>query len=72
MRPLTAAEVLGLPAVVDIQTAARALGFSRTTAYALARAGEFPCRVFKIGDHYRVPTADLLRILGLAADTPPG
>lgn len=69
MRPLSTSEVLSLPAVVDLLTAARALGVGRTTAYVMARSGEFPCRVFKVGDHYRVPTADLRRVLALD-DTP--
>ncbi|WP_273944690.1 helix-turn-helix domain-containing protein [Kutzneria chonburiensis] len=46
-------------------TAARALGLGRTTAYALARDGAFPCRVMRVGAVYRVPTADLLAVLGL-------
>ncbi|MFG2006150.1 helix-turn-helix domain-containing protein [Spirillospora sp. NPDC048911] len=66
-----------LPTVVDIMTAARALGLSRTYAYDLARRDQFPCRVLRIGTCYRVPTADLLKLLGAtreasrAAD-PPG
>ncbi|MEU5885175.1 helix-turn-helix domain-containing protein [Spirillospora sp. NPDC047279] len=57
-------DLLDLPAVVDIMTAARALGLSRTYAYQLARKGRFPCRVIRIGSCYRVPTADLLTLLG--------
>ena len=48
-------------------TAARILGIGRTKAYELARHGEFPCRVIRIGDLYRVSTADLLRLLGVSA-----
>ncbi|WP_153036871.1 helix-turn-helix domain-containing protein [Amycolatopsis sp. YIM 10] len=44
-------------------TAARALGIGRTTAYALAREGGFPCPVLRVGGEYRVPTAGLLRLL---------
>lgn len=62
---LTRAELLALPVVIDITTAARALGLGRSTAYELARRGEFPCRVLRIGSSYRVPTADLLRVLGI-------
>lgn len=64
--PLTTAEVLALPAVVDLVTAARALGMGRTTAYGLVRAGEFPCRVLRVGRGYRVPTAELLGVLGFS------
>jgi hypothetical protein len=37
-------------------------------AYELARTGEFPCRIIRIGDLYRVATADLIRLLGLTID----
>lgn len=62
---MTVAEVAALPAVVDLMTAAQALRIGRTTAYALARDGEFPCPVLRVGVEYRVPTAGLLRVLGL-------
>ncbi|TDB86296.1 helix-turn-helix domain-containing protein [Actinomadura sp. 7K534] len=48
-----------LPTVVSIMTAARALGLSRTYAYELAKRGDFPCRIIRIGTNYRVPTAEL-------------
>lgn len=62
---LTRAELLALPVVVDVTTAARALRLGRSTAYELARRGEFPCRVLRVGSSYRIPTADLLRVLGI-------
>jgi excisionase family DNA binding protein len=62
---MTAADVAALPAVVDLMTAAQVLRIGRTTAYALARDGEFPCPVLRVGGEYRVPTAGLLRVLGL-------
>lgn len=62
---LTRAELLALPVVVDVTTAARALGLGRSTAYELARRNEFPCRVIRVGSSYRIPTADLLRVLGI-------
>ena len=62
---MTLAELLVLPLTVDVSTAARALGLSRSTGYELARHGEFPCRVVHVGSSYRVPTAELLRILGI-------
>lgn len=54
-----------LPATVDVATAARAFGIGRSTAYRLARAGRFPCRVLRVGGSYRVATADLLAVLGV-------
>jgi excisionase family DNA binding protein len=62
---LTRAELLALPVVVDVTTAARALGLGRSTAYELARRDEFPCRVLRVGSSYRIPTASLLRVLGI-------
>jgi excisionase family DNA binding protein len=59
-------EIAELPTVLDLMTAARALGIGRTTAYALARDGEFPCSVIRVGGTYRVPTAGLLAVLGLS------
>ena len=64
MRPLTIAEVQALPAVVPLLIAARALGLSRNTAYRLVSRGEFPCRVIRVGDTYRVPTVELLVLIG--------
>ena len=52
-------------------TAARILGIGRTKAYELARRGEFPCPVIRVGDLYRVSTPDLLRLLGASANTVP-
>lgn len=63
---MTMAEIAELPTVLDLITAARALRIGRTTAYALARDGEFPCPVVRVGGTYRVPTAGLLRVLGLS------
>ncbi|MEU0521798.1 helix-turn-helix domain-containing protein [Streptosporangium sp. NPDC006007] len=65
---MTIAEVQVLPAVVPLLTAARALGLSRNTAYRLVKLDEFPCRVIQAGGTYRVPTSEILRILGLACD----
>jgi len=62
---LTADELRALPATIDLPTAARALGLGRTKAYELARLGQFPCRILRIGSSYRIPTQDLLRYLGL-------
>jgi predicted DNA-binding transcriptional regulator AlpA len=62
---VTMAELLAMPVVVDITTASRVLGLGRSTGYELARRGEFPCRVLHVSSSYRVPTAELLRILGI-------
>lgn len=59
-------EIDALGVSCDLRTAARALGVSKSTAYALAQKGEFPTRVVKIGSRYVVPTADLRALLGLS------
>ncbi|MEU9869429.1 DNA-binding protein [Actinomadura sp. NPDC048021] len=64
MRPLTNAELAELPTVVDISTAARALGLTRSYAYQLAKQDQFPCKILRIGICYRVPTAALQALLG--------
>lgn len=56
-------ELLALPTTVSVETAARAIGLGRTRAYQLARQGQFPCKVIRIGNCYRVPTAALLALL---------
>ncbi|MGW3292884.1 hypothetical protein ACWC9S_02850 [Streptomyces xiamenensis] len=60
-------ELLGLPAAVDLETGNRALGLGRSKGYELAKRGQYPCRVLRLGNAYRVVTADLLALLGLAA-----
>ncbi|WP_241831078.1 helix-turn-helix transcriptional regulator [Parafrankia soli] len=46
-------------------TASEILGFSRSKAYQLARAGEFPVPVIRTGGQYTVPTAPLRAALGI-------
>jgi excisionase family DNA binding protein len=58
------------PPSVDLQTAAAVLGLGRTKAYEMARHGEFPVRVLRIGGSYRVPTAALLELLGISENSP--
>lgn len=63
MTALTRAQLLALPATVDLVTAAQALGIGRTSAYQLARAGCFPTPVLRLGARYRVVTSGLLAAL---------
>ena len=69
MTPVSIAQ-LRTNATVDLMTAAAALGLGRTRAYELARCGQFPCRVIRIGDTYRIPTPGLLELLGVTAEAP--
>ncbi|MEV7087977.1 hypothetical protein AB0O07_19150 [Streptomyces sp. NPDC093085] len=64
-RGVTGEELLSLPAVIDLDTANKALMIGRSTGYGLAKQGEYPVRVLRLGNAYRVPTAELLKLLGL-------
>jgi hypothetical protein len=64
-RGLTSDELLALPAVIDLDTSNRALRIGRSTGYGLAKQGEYPVKVLRLGNAYRVVTADLLKLLGL-------
>jgi predicted DNA-binding transcriptional regulator AlpA len=59
------AEIDDLPAVVDVCTAAKVLGLSRTAAYELIRVGEWPTPVFRLGKLIRIPTAPMRELLGI-------
>ena len=65
---MSRAELLSLPVSMDLVTAARALGIGRTKAHELARTGNFPVRVLRLGNKYRVARADLFRVLGEVSD----
>ncbi|SFC61458.1 hypothetical protein [Streptomyces aidingensis] len=66
---LSREELLALPAAIDLDTANRALSVGRSTGYSLAKRGEYPVKVLRLGKAYRVVTADLLRLLGLEGET---
>jgi predicted DNA-binding transcriptional regulator AlpA len=63
---VTREELLALPVVLDVPTAGRAYGIGERHAYELARQGEFPVPVLRLGRLLRVRRADLL------ADLAPG
>lgn len=62
-RRLTFPELFELPTVVDLRTAAKAVGISINTAYKLVHAERFPCRVMRLGWRYQVSTAALMAAL---------
>ena len=62
---MTAEEVRALPAVVDLTTAAQALGLGRSAAYELVRTGAWPTPVLRLGRLIKVPSAPLIALLGL-------
>ncbi|MEU4574639.1 DNA-binding protein [Nonomuraea sp. NPDC023979] len=51
------------PEVISLITAGRLLGMGRTKAYRLAKLGQFPCRVLRIGGRYAVPVRGLRALL---------
>jgi hypothetical protein len=53
---------LGL--TTDIATAGAILGIGRSKAYQLAKTGEFPVTILRVGRRYLVPTTALLALLG--------
>jgi hypothetical protein len=57
--------VRGLGLTTDIETAGAILGVGRTKAYELARTGQFPVKVLRIGKRYVVPVPAILRLLDL-------
>jgi Helix-turn-helix domain len=59
----TLSELRNGPPTVSLLTAAAAIGIGRTKAYELARQGQFPVTVTRVGATYRVPVASLLRFL---------
>ena len=62
---MTEAELLALPAAVDLATAGRALGIGRTKAFELARTGQFPVKVLHVGQKFRVPRTAILEALDI-------
>ncbi len=70
MRTPTIAQLRNGPPSIGLMTAAAALGIGRTKAYDMAKRGQFPIAVLRIGDVYRVRTADLLTFLGIS-EAPP-
>ncbi len=60
---MTREDLLALPAVLDLATAAAVLGIGRTCAYELVRTGAWPTKVLRIGRLIRIPTAPLLELL---------
>ena len=55
---------------MSLPNAAKILGISRGHCYQLARAGGLPVRVLRLGGRMVVPTAELRRAVGLAAQQP--
>jgi hypothetical protein len=61
----TVEAVRGLGVTTDIETAGAILGIGRSKSYELAKNGEFPIRVLRIGRRYLVPVPAILTFLGV-------
>jgi hypothetical protein len=66
----TGEQIRALGAATNLTTAAEIFGLSRDTAYQLARTGQFPVPVLRVGRQLRVPIAPILALLGLPVETP--
>jgi hypothetical protein len=62
----TVGAVRALGTTTDLVTAAAVLGIGRTSAYQLARDGEFPVPVTRVGRRVIVGVPHLLRAIGAA------
>jgi hypothetical protein len=72
-QPLSKAELLELPPVINLATLGKVLGLSEPVVRERARKNEFAAlgiRVLQLGAQYRVPTADVLRFLGIDSPQP--
>ncbi len=60
-------ELLDAGPTVDLLLSNKALGISRAHGYMLAKQGNYPVRLLRLGHSYRVVTSDLLTLLGVDA-----
>ncbi|GAB3435446.1 helix-turn-helix domain-containing protein [Flindersiella endophytica] len=58
-------EIRRLPPALTVEQAARLLLIGRSKAYQAVKTGEWPTRVLRVGRCIRIPTAEVLRLLGL-------
>lgn len=71
LKPLTHDELRSLPPVINLVTLGQALGVSEPVIREMRRQGklaELGIRVLPMGAQYRVPTADVLQLLGVGED----
>jgi predicted DNA-binding transcriptional regulator AlpA len=66
----TEESIRALGAITDLPTVASIFGLGRALAYELAKNGNFPVPVIRVGSRYRVPVAPILAALQLAPDPP--
>ena len=64
-RSWTVEEIRALGVRTDLETAASVWGIGRTRAYELARTGEFPSSLIRIGARYVALVSPMLEALGI-------
>lgn len=64
-RVVTVADLLTGPPAVSLATAANALDLGIDKARNMVQNGTFPVRVLRMGRTYRVPTSELLKLVGI-------
>ncbi len=57
--------VRALGMTTDVEIAGEILGIGRTKAYELAKNGDFPVKMLRIGRRYKVSVPALLKLLGV-------
>ena len=63
-RPLpTLKEIENWPPTVSVPLAGSVFGLSRSHAYELAKRGEFPVAVLRVGERYKVVTQSIIKTL---------
>lgn len=62
---LTGDEIRRLPPALTVVQAAALLGIGRSNAYHAVKTQTWPTRVVRVGRCIRIPTADVLRLLGI-------
>lgn len=62
-RRWTVEAVRDLGVTTDVETAGAVLGIGRTKAYELAKSGQFPVKVLRVGRRYLVPVQALLHLV---------
>lgn len=63
---MSVSEARALPISMTLDTANRALSIGRTAGYAMAKRGDYPVPLLRLGAQYRVRRSDVLSLLGVA------
>jgi hypothetical protein len=58
-------QVRRLGVTTEVETAESVLGIGRSKSYEMAKSGQFPVRILRIGRGYFVPVPDLIKVVGV-------